>query len=182
MRGVKKGSKRGSYRKKPEEEKEKSRERRAVEAEAVLPAYLSRPTYSVDWHTGEIAEKVRLLSFAGLSHMDAAKILGCSVEELKGALGAFGEIGRAWSKGQEEIILLAHLAISQRIRGVKVQEIRETWEGDILAERVVVTREIPPDVDAVKYFLNHRVDQYKDLGADAPFIERLDTLLGGLEK
>lgn len=182
MRGVKKGSKRGAYKRKPEEEKEKARERRVIEAEAVLPAYLHRPTYTLEWHTEEIAEKVRLLSFAGLTQVDAAKILGVSQEELKQALETFSGIKRAWAKGQEEIVLLAHMAISQRIRGMTVKEVRETWDGEMLQEKTVVYREIPPDIDAVKYFLNNRVDQYKELGSDAPFIGRLDTLLGSLEK
>lgn len=182
-RGVKPGTKRNAYRKKTPEELAEAKAKRAVQADMVLDQYLE-PTYrwTRDWKDTRILANVYLASFAGLSEARAARVLGVPDKELLEAFKQFPETKAHWDRGQEEIVTLCHLALTQRIRGMTVTETRTTTKADGGVDQTVVKKELPPDVDAVKFFLNNRVPEYQEQSASAQFEGRLDTMLSRIEQ
>lgn len=180
-KGVKPGTKRGPYKRKDAAGKAEARERRVQEAEILLPQYLITE-WSVDWKSRDLLEKVFLMAFSGLSVAEGAKMLRIEENEFLRALKAFPEVSHQWSRGQEEVVTLCHIALTQRIRGMKVTEIRRTEKADGGVDVTTITKELPPDIDAVKFFLNKRVAQYQESNGSDQFETRLDTMLGKLEQ
>lgn len=180
-RGVKPGEKRGPYKRKDKLSLSEAKKHRQEQAEILLPQFLA-VEWKKDWRSSEMLQKLFLLAFSGLSHVDSAKMLGVSESELLRALQAFPEAKGHWDRGQEEVVTLCHIALTQRIRGMKVTEIRRTEKADGGIDTTTITKELPPDIDAVKYFLSNRVSQYKPTDAASAFEGRLDTMLGRIEQ
>ena len=182
-RGVKAGTKRNAYKKKTPEELAELKAKRVQQAEMVLEQYLE-PDYrwTKDWKDSRVLANVYLASFAGLSESKAARILGVPEKELLEAFKAFPETKAHWERGQEEIVTLCHLALTQRIRGMTLTETRTTTKADGGVDQTVIKKELPPDVDAVKFFLNNRVPEYQEQSATAQFEGRLDTMLSRIEQ
>lgn len=182
-RGVKPGSKRTPYKAKSNEEKAVKRAKRISTAEALLPMYLEpERKWSLEWEDPDLLEKTYLCSFAGLSTASAAKMLQCPEKELIEALKAIPDVSSHWARGQEEIVTLCHVALTRRISGMKTTETRVTTKADGGVETTTVVRELPPDTDAVKFFLQNRVVQYQEFNPASQFEGRLDTMLGRLEQ
>lgn len=182
-RGVKPGTKRKPYQKKSAEELKKAKEARVAQAEMVLDQYLE-PAYrwTRDWKSTQMHANLYLASFAGLTEARAARVLGVAEKELLEAFKAFPETKSHWDRGQEEIVTMCHLALTQRIRGMKVTETRTTTKADGGVDQTVVVKELPPDIDAVKYFLSNRLPEYQEQSASAQFEGRLDTMLSRIEQ
>lgn len=183
-KGVKPGTKRGGYSRRSRGELDAAREIRALEAEKLLPSFLEgkRSAFPKDWLSAEMTQKVYLCSFAGLTPSGAARILGVSEKEFLEALKAIPQVQECWDRGQEDIVSLCHVALTHRIRGMKVTEVRRTEKADGGIDTTTITKELPPDIDAVKFFLSNRVVQYQEANPTVAFEGRLDTMLGRLEQ
>lgn len=182
-RGVKPGTKRNAYRKKTPEELAEAKAKRAVQADMVLDQYLE-PTYrwTRDWKDTRILANVYLASFAGLSEARAARVLGVPDKELLEAFKQFPETKAHWDRGQEDIVLKCHMSLAKRIDGMTVTEIRRTEKGDGTVDVTTITKELPPCVDSIKFFLNNRVEQYQEINSTSQYESRLDTMLSRIEQ
>lgn len=181
-KGVKPGTKRGSYKPKTAEELARAKAAREEAAEMLLPEYLYRESWSRKWSSPEMLEKAFLLAFAGMTVQSGSKLIGVPETEFLRALDAFPELKGHWLQGQEATVEACHRALLKRIQGVTVRETRTTTKSDGAVERVEIEKELPPDIDAVKFFLQHRVTEYQDASPVDAFEGRLDTMLGRIEQ
>ena len=66
-------------------------------------------------------------------------------------------------KGKEVIDRKVEKCLLKRALGYTYEEVRDKYEGDVLKERTVTTREIPGDVAAQIFWLkNRKPDIWKD--------------------
>ncbi len=116
-----------------------------------------------EWITAEGLEKVEGRARDGLTDEQIATKMGISARTLYRWKKEQDPICQSLKKGKEVIDRKVEKCLLKRALGYTYEEVRDKYEGDVLKERTVTTREIPGDVAAQIFWLkNRKPDIWKD--------------------
>lgn len=138
------------------------------------------------WLTPEGLKKLEAWARDGLSDEQIAHNCGLkSISTFYEWKNKYPEFSEALKKGKEIVDLEVENAMLKRALGYQYDEIKEKWEDGEITERVVITREIPPDTTAQIYWLkNRKPEKWRDRPAYEPegeTLKKAKELLGGID-
>ena len=111
----------------------------------------------------EYAEQALKLCLLGATDKEIAEFFSVSEQTLNSWKKKFPQFLESLKKGKEVIDRKVEKCLLKRALGYTYEEVRDKYEGDILKERTVTTREIPGDVAAQIFWLkNRKPDIWKD--------------------
>ena len=138
------------------------------------------------WLTPEGLKKLEAWARDGLSDEQIAHNCGLkSISTFYEWKKKYSEFSEALKKGKEVVDIEVENSLLKRALGYQYDEVKEKWDGKKLLERVVITREMPPDTTAQIYWLkNRKPEKWRDRPAYEPegeTLKKVKELLGGID-
>lgn len=96
---------------------------------------------------------------AGVADKQIAKNLGIAYSTFRDYLKKYPELAAILSRGKREVDEKVENSLLQRALGYTYDEVKETYEGNCLTKRQVVTKHVPADVGAMIFWLKNRRPQ-----------------------
>lgn len=96
---------------------------------------------------------------AGVADKQIAKNLGIAYSTFRDYLKKYSELAAVVNRGKREVDEKVENALLQRALGYTYDEVKETYDGERLTKRQVVTKHVPADVGAMIFWLKNRRPQ-----------------------
>lgn len=131
-------------------------------------------------HVRSRLSEIEAWAKAGVSDKQIAKNLGIAYSTFRQYVKKYSELDSVLNKGKQEVDEKVENALLKRALGYTYDEVKETYEGNQLTKRQVVTKHVPADVGAMIFWLKNRRPQ--DWKSDYHKVKNAEKVLELREK
>ncbi|MDB8575367.1 helix-turn-helix transcriptional regulator [Turicibacter sanguinis] len=110
-------------------------------------------------HVRNRLSEIEAWAKAGVSDKQIAKNLGIAYSTFRQYVKKYSQLDSVLTKGKQEVDEKVENALLKRALGYTYDEVKETYDGDQLTKRQVVTKHVPADVGAMIFWLKNRRPQ-----------------------